>query len=103
MELEDVQEVVVDTEVISSFIVAYVSKGDAQKTVVRARQNCVTHPQILEELRREVAGLYVFCVGGGRIGVSRSDKKIDIWGSSGTFGFESGAEGRIRTKSVVRD
>lgn len=80
------------------FIVAIVwnRAGNRNKMVIRADGRYYYHKELLEEFSVEVRPLCAHCVGGGRIHVDASARKIYIWEESSEFGTEPSREETAR-------
>jgi hypothetical protein len=75
------------------FIVVRVINIENQqnKTIIRARQDCKYHRDILAWFKEQElggTGLRSGCIGGGRICFDHENKTIKIWDYSGDFGKE---------------
>lgn len=91
MTINDVPEVVIDSNGGHKFIVAELIDDDGNKRlIVRANQQCEEHKNILRLLGEEIkeSSLRVYCVGGGHIRINQETKTIRIAGDSALYGTE---------------
>lgn len=78
-----------------NFIVARVDDHTGSKLVMRANQGLPRHRDIVENLRKETE-LFVYCVGGGSMCISKVTKLLIIFGESEQYGREPNREETVK-------
>ena len=69
------------------------------KTIIRGNRVYDLHSEIFSALEREVEGLKVTCVGGGKISIDPKNKQLKLFGHSTNYGKE---KNRQRTANILK-
>lgn len=90
MQLQDLAEVVVDSDGGYKYIVIEVSnEAGNMRRIVRGNAHMEYHRDIYEEVCRQFPAAWrARCIGGGRITVNQRKRTAAIWDSSGSYGLE---------------